>query len=197
VDLQLKGKKAFVSGSSSGIGLGIALEPAAEGCDVVVHGRDRARAQETVSQVEARGVKAALALGDLADEQEAERVCKVALDAFGSIDILINNCGRTLRYDSPDWSELKSDEWIKSFEVNFIAGIRLAPRFVPGMKGQGLGAYRQCLQYDRNARMRHSRRLRRCKSCGQQTHSRHVKNVGSAWHHGQCDPSRNHQDARH
>ena len=68
MDLQLKGKTAFVSGSSSGIGLGIALELAAEGCDVVVHGRDKARTQETARQVEAKGVRAAVTLGDLAIE---------------------------------------------------------------------------------------------------------------------------------
>lgn len=139
MDLQLKGKRAFVSGSSSGIGLGIALELAAEGCDVVVHGRDAARTGETARKVEELGVKSAVTLGDLADEREAMQVCDAALAAFGQIDILINNCGRTLRYDNPDWSELKSEEWIKSFEVNFMSGIRLAKRFVPGMKTQGWG----------------------------------------------------------
>ena len=139
VDLQLKGKRAFVSGSSSGIGLGIALELAAEGCDVVVHGRDKKRTEDTARKVEAKGVKSLVTLGDLADEQEADKVCDTALQGFGGIDILINNCGRTLRYDNPDWSELKSSEWIKSFEVNFMAGIRLARRFVPGMKEKGWG----------------------------------------------------------
>jgi NAD(P)-dependent dehydrogenase (short-subunit alcohol dehydrogenase family) len=67
------------------------------------------------------------------------QVCEAALKAFGGIDILINNCGRTLRYDNPDWSELKSEEWVKSFEVNFMAGIRLARRFVIGMKEKGWG----------------------------------------------------------
>jgi 3-oxoacyl-[acyl-carrier protein] reductase len=139
MDLQMRGKRAFVSGSSSGIGLGIALELAAEGCDVVVHGRDEARTKETARMVESKGVRAAVALGDLADEQQAMRVCDAAMGAFGGIDILINNCGRTLRYDNPDWSELKSEDWIKSFEVNFLAGIRLAGRFVPGMKDKGWG----------------------------------------------------------
>ena len=139
MDLQLKGKTAFVSGSSSGIGLGIALELAAEGCDVVVHGRDKARAQETARQVEAKGVRAVITLGDLAVEEEATAVCDAALAAFGHIDILINNCGRTLRYDNPDWSLLESKDWVASFEVNVLAGIRLARRFVPGMKEHNWG----------------------------------------------------------
>jgi 3-oxoacyl-[acyl-carrier protein] reductase len=139
MDMQLKGKRAFVSGSSSGIGLGIALELAAEGCDVVVHGRDRERTEETARKVRELGVKSCVTLGDLADEGEAMKVCDAALEAFGGIDILINNCGRTLRYDNPDWSELASAEWIKSFEVNLLSGIRLARRFVPSMKANKWG----------------------------------------------------------
>jgi NAD(P)-dependent dehydrogenase (short-subunit alcohol dehydrogenase family) len=56
VDLQLKGKRAFVSGSSSGIGKAIALMLAGEGCDIGVHGRDKARTEETAHAVEALGV---------------------------------------------------------------------------------------------------------------------------------------------
>lgn len=139
MDLQLKGKRAFVSGSSSGIGLGIALELAAEGCDVAVHGRDKARTEATARKVEAMGVKAVVTLGDLADEQEADKVCDAALEAFGSIDILVNNCGRTLHYDNPAWDVLTSEDYVKSFQVNFLAGIRLARRFVPGMKAKKWG----------------------------------------------------------
>lgn len=139
MDLQLKGKRAFVSGSSSGIGLGIALELAAEGCDVVVHGRDKKRAEETARQVEAKGVKALVTLGDLASDEDAERVCDAALKGFGGIDILINNCGRTLRYDNPAWDVLTSTDYINSFHVNFLAGVRLARRFVPGMKAKKWG----------------------------------------------------------
>ena len=106
---------------------------------MVVHGRDKARTQETARQVEAKGVRAAVTLGDLAVEKEASTVCDAALDAFGHIDILINNCGRTLRYDNPDWSVLESKDWVASFEVNVLAGIRLARRFVPGMKERNWG----------------------------------------------------------
>jgi 3-oxoacyl-[acyl-carrier protein] reductase len=139
MDLQLKGKRAFVSGSSSGIGKGIALELAAEGCGVVVHGRDKARSEETAHEVEKLGVKAAVAIGDLTKDAEATKVCDVALAAFGKIDILINNTGVALRQDSPDWITIKAHEWADSFEVNFISGIRIAQRFVPAMKEQKWG----------------------------------------------------------
>jgi 3-oxoacyl-[acyl-carrier protein] reductase len=139
MDLQLKGKRAFVSGSSSGIGYGIALELAEAGCDVVVHGRDKARTEKTAKEVAAVGVKTAVTVGDLAKDSEATTVCDTALAAFGGIDILINNCGNTLRKDCPDWSVLPAKEWVDSFEVNFVSGIRLAQRFVPHMKEKRWG----------------------------------------------------------
>jgi 3-oxoacyl-[acyl-carrier protein] reductase len=134
MDLQLKGKGAFVSGSSSGIGKGIALELAAAGCDVAVHGRDKARTEDTAREVRALGVKSVVTIGDLTKDDDAATVCDAVLSAFGNIDVLINNCGNTLRKDNPDWSVLPPKEWVDSFEVNFVAGIRLAQRFVPAMK---------------------------------------------------------------
>jgi NAD(P)-dependent dehydrogenase (short-subunit alcohol dehydrogenase family) len=57
MDLQIKGKKVFVSGSSSGIGIGIAEEFAKEGCDVAVHGRDKTRTEETAHGLSKYGIK--------------------------------------------------------------------------------------------------------------------------------------------
>ena len=68
MDLQLKGKRALVTGSSSGIGAACARELAAEGCAVVIHGRDRARAESVARECEALGVQAAVALGSVTDD---------------------------------------------------------------------------------------------------------------------------------
>ncbi len=139
MDLELKGKRAFVSGSSIGIGMGVALELAAEGCDVAVHGRDKARTEDVARQVAKLGVKCVATIGDLAKEDEANRIADEALKALGGIDILVNNAGVALRQDNPAWDELKSEEYINSFQVNFISGIRLARRFTPGMKEKQWG----------------------------------------------------------
>ena len=74
MDLQLKGKRALVTGSSSGLGAAIALELAAEGVSVAVHGRDRARTEETYHAVQARGVKAVYACGDLTRDEDADAI---------------------------------------------------------------------------------------------------------------------------
>jgi NAD(P)-dependent dehydrogenase (short-subunit alcohol dehydrogenase family) len=139
MDLQLKGKRAFVSGSSSGIGRGIALELGAEGCSVIVHGRDKARAEAVAGEIRARGGTAFVALGELTNAKDAARVVETALAAVGTVDILVNNCGDALRKDNPDWDDLPVEEWLASFEVNFFAGLRLAQGFVKQMKGQRWG----------------------------------------------------------
>ena len=63
MDLQLKGKRALVTGSSSGLGAAIALELAAEGVSVAVHGRDRARTEGTAREIEKKGVQAVVTTG--------------------------------------------------------------------------------------------------------------------------------------
>jgi NAD(P)-dependent dehydrogenase (short-subunit alcohol dehydrogenase family) len=85
MDLQLAGKRALVTGSSSGIGAAIARELAAEGCAVVVHGRDRERAETVARECEAKGARAAVALGAITDDAEADAVADTALAAFGGI----------------------------------------------------------------------------------------------------------------
>lgn len=139
MDLQLQGKRALVTGSSSGIGAAIARELAAEGCDVVIHGRDRARAEAVARECSAKGVRAAVALGAITDDAEADGVADAALAALGGIDILVNSAGGTVRGDNPSWTDVSSDEWGLSFSLNVISVIRLAKRLTPGMAERGWG----------------------------------------------------------
>jgi NAD(P)-dependent dehydrogenase (short-subunit alcohol dehydrogenase family) len=133
MDLQLAGKRALVTGSSSGIGAAIAHELAAEGCAVVVHGRDRARAEAVAADCAGRGVPAAVALGSVADDAGADAVADAALAAFGGIDILVNSAGGNVRPDNPAWTEVSSEDWARSYSLNVFSVIRLARRLTPGM----------------------------------------------------------------
>jgi 3-oxoacyl-[acyl-carrier protein] reductase len=139
MDLQLIGKRALVSGSSSGIGAAIALELAAEGVAVVVHGRNRERAAAIADRVQTKGVGAAVALGDLTDDAQATAVGAAALAAFGGIDILVNCAGGVVRSDNPEWEDVSPAEWLASFNLNVVAIIRLAQRLAPGMIQRGWG----------------------------------------------------------
>ena len=91
MDLRLNGKRALVTGSTSGIGEQIAKTLAGEGVQVVVHGRRKAEADRVVQEITAAGGVAIAAIGDLGSDEETAEVVKVSLSAFGGIDILINS----------------------------------------------------------------------------------------------------------
>ena len=88
---RLKDKVAIVTGSTSGIGVGIARLFAAEGAMVVICGRREAKAQEVISQIEAEGGKAVYHFMDIADMESIERLFADIAAQFGKIDILVNN----------------------------------------------------------------------------------------------------------
>ncbi|HWJ75464.1 MAG TPA: glucose 1-dehydrogenase [Kaistia sp.] len=97
----LEGKRAIVTGGSRGIGRGISLELARQGCDVVInyfgaadHGVTYAdAAEEVVAEIEALGRKAIAVEGDIADPQVSRDLVKVAVEAFGGVDVLSSNAG--------------------------------------------------------------------------------------------------------
>lgn len=93
MDLQLNGKRALITGSSSGIGKEIAKTLAREGATVVVHGRNEERAKGVADEIKNDGEKAFVAIGDLSTDENAKQVAEQALAATGGIDILINNAG--------------------------------------------------------------------------------------------------------
>jgi 3-oxoacyl-[acyl-carrier protein] reductase len=97
MDLQLTGKRALVTGSTSGIGAEIARMLAAEGVKVVVHGRDRDRAQRVVSEIESKGGQAAIALGDLMTADGVDAVIKATGQAVGPLSDFMT--GTTFRID--------------------------------------------------------------------------------------------------
>jgi len=139
MDQELKGKRAFISGASSGIGAVMALELAREGVDVVVHGRDRPRTKATAQAVAAQGGRSFATIGDLTLDEDAARVAAEALEAFGGIDILINNVGSVLRKDNPNWMNVRPSEWMDSFNLNVVSAVRMSQLFSPGMVERGWG----------------------------------------------------------
>jgi NAD(P)-dependent dehydrogenase (short-subunit alcohol dehydrogenase family) len=113
MDLQLQGKRALVTGASSGIGEAIARALASEGVDVVVHGRDRLRTSAVVDTIRASGSEASACVGDLSTEEGCKDVSNAARD-LGAIDILINNAGI---YAPHSWDSATSDAWLSNSAV--------------------------------------------------------------------------------
>ena len=97
MDLGLNGKIAVVTGSSSGIGVEIALTFAREGANVAVHyNTSRVGAEETVRQAKELGVDAMAFQADVSDSEQVKRFFKEILDHFGTVDILVNNAATVI-----------------------------------------------------------------------------------------------------
>lgn len=141
MDLKLQGKRALVTGSSSGIGEAIARTLAKEGAIVVVHGRSAERAQRVVDAIQAEGGKAMLALGDLSTPEGGTSVIEQTLKGVESLDILVNNAGGNTGEDtnSTDWKTASLEVWEASFQQNFFSALRLIHAIVPQMRTQGWG----------------------------------------------------------
>lgn len=139
MELELKGKRALVTGSSSGIGVAIAEMLAAEGASVVINGRDAGRVDAVAERLTARGYAAATACGDLSTDAGTQEVVEAAGAAFGGIDILVNNAGGSAASDSPNWFAYGTDQWLDTYQRNTLAAVRLIHAFAPAMKERGWG----------------------------------------------------------
>jgi NAD(P)-dependent dehydrogenase (short-subunit alcohol dehydrogenase family) len=139
MDLKLKGKRALVTGSSSGIGAAIARELAAGGVDIVIHGRNRERAVKVASECRAMGVRAEAVLGSIIAPADCDAIAEAALKAFGGIDVLVNCAGGVVKDGNPDWMDMTWGDWVHSMELNVISGVRLAQKLTPGMIERGWG----------------------------------------------------------
>ncbi|MCW2622303.1 MAG: 3-oxoacyl-ACP reductase, partial [Frankiales bacterium] len=139
MDLDLGGKRVLVTGSSSGIGVGIAELLAAEGASVVVHGRNAERATAVAARLADTGAKSAVAIGDLSTDEGAAEVGAAALAAFGGIDVLVNNAGGSAEIKDKSWFGASTADWDNTYQANVLAAVRLIHQVVPGMKERGWG----------------------------------------------------------
>lgn len=135
MDLKLKGKRALVTGSSSGLGEEIVKMLAAEGADVVIHGRDVERVAQVAADLSGLGVRVDTVIGDLSSDHGADQVARSALEN-GAIDILVNNAGAT---SHKSWGEATADDWMDMYNNNVVSYVRMVQRIVPQMKTLGWG----------------------------------------------------------
>lgn len=135
MDLKLKGKRALVTGSSSGLGKAIVCLLATEGASVIVHGRDEKRSAATVESILETGGSAEYVIGDLSTDEGADTVAGAAL-AGGQIDILVNNVGV---YNPQPWMDARVNDWKDTYNSNVLSYVRMIHRLLPQMKGLGWG----------------------------------------------------------
>ncbi|WGY00428.1 SDR family oxidoreductase [Nocardioides sp. QY071] len=111
-----------MTGSGRGIGREIALKLAADGAAVVVNDLDEAPAEETVKAIEAAGGRASVCVGSVTEDGFAERFVQTAVDAFGGLDIIVNNAGYT--WDSVI-QKMTDEQWDAILDVHLKAPFRI------------------------------------------------------------------------
>jgi 3-hydroxybutyrate dehydrogenase len=134
----LKGKSALVTGSTSGIGLGIARALAAQGANVTINGFGEAAAIEKErSGIEKEfGVKAVYSGADMSKAAEIADMVKTAEKTFGSLDVLVNNAG--IQFVAPI-EEFPVEKWDQIIAINLSAAFHAMRAAVPGMKARKWG----------------------------------------------------------
>ncbi|MFJ4844475.1 MULTISPECIES: SDR family NAD(P)-dependent oxidoreductase [unclassified Streptomyces] len=125
--IDLHGRSALVTGSTSGIGEAIARKLGDVGADVVVNGRKADRVDEVAKDLGARGVT-----GDVGTAQGVADL----VDQLPDVDILVNSAGV---FGTTPVFEIEDDDWLRLFEVNVLSGIRLTRHYAPRMVARGWG----------------------------------------------------------
>jgi NAD(P)-dependent dehydrogenase (short-subunit alcohol dehydrogenase family) len=129
----LEDQTALVTGATSGIGRAIALRLAADGAEVIVHGRDAARGADTVAAITTGGGRARLLAADLNNADELARLA----DERGGVDILVNNAGFS-------WFRPTADLDVATFDSLFVSAVRapylLVAAFAPKIATKGSGS---------------------------------------------------------
>ncbi|HEY9320747.1 MAG TPA: SDR family oxidoreductase [Achromobacter sp.] len=118
----LEGKVALVSGSGRGIGQEIALKLAREGAKVVVNDLDAGPAEDTVAMIRQLGGQAQACVGSVTESGFAERFVGAAVDAFGGLDIIVNNAGYT--WDNVI-QKMTDEQWDEILAVHLSAPFRI------------------------------------------------------------------------
>ncbi|ASW73312.1 oxidoreductase [Chryseobacterium piperi] len=128
MDLQLKGKKAFISGSTQGIGLSIALKLLEEGANVVINGRNVEKINSVLEKLQKQFPDSEVS-GIVADFAKREEVISLSEKLF-DVDVLINNVGV---FGVNDFYEIPDEDWYQYFEINVMSGMRLSRKLLPEM----------------------------------------------------------------
>lgn len=133
---QLQGRKALITGGSRGLGKATALALAAEGVHVAITGRNEDALLETVAELQAYGVKAIYSVFDVADFEEVKKGIAYIQEAFGAIDILINNAGIA---SFGSFLEMDPARWQEIINVNVMGIYYVTHQVLPGMIERNTG----------------------------------------------------------
>lgn len=128
MDLKLKGKRAFISGSTQGIGFAIAQQLLKEGVDVTINGRQKLRTEKSKEKLQKQFPNANISAisADFSKKEEVEEL----LTQLGDIDILVNNVGI---FGVKEFGSIVDEDWYQYFEINVMSSVRLSRKLLPKM----------------------------------------------------------------
>lgn len=133
MDLQLQGKTALVTGSTGGIGYGIAKVLLKEGAQVIINGRTQQNVDKAAASLKQATGKAPLGFaGDMSKAEDISRLAKT----YPDVDILINNVGRFMPHE---FTQSTDQDWYETFDLNVMSGVRLSRLYLPRMKQRNWG----------------------------------------------------------
>lgn len=136
--VDVKGRWAFITGASRGIGYLTALFMAEQGCNLILHSRSAAHSEKVLAEVKALGVEAHAVSAELSDLDAVEKML-AEIDALGvRVDIVLNNAGLQIAYRN-DYFKTPVSDYTESFKINTIAPAMICYHFMPKMKEYGFG----------------------------------------------------------
>jgi NAD(P)-dependent dehydrogenase (short-subunit alcohol dehydrogenase family) len=136
VNGKLAGKIALITGASRGLGKAMALALAGEGANIALVARDREALDKTAAEVRSTGSGAQVFQADVTSEEQVLRLEKEVGEAFGRVQILVNNAGINIR---KQLIEFTLDEWRRVLDTSLTSTFLMCRAFVPHMKGSGYG----------------------------------------------------------
>ena len=135
--MALQGKNVIVTGSTSGIGHGVALALAAQGANIMLNGFGTPEdVEKAKAEVAAKGVKVAYSAADMSKPDQIAAMVAEAEKAFGSVDVLVNNAG--IQHTAPI-QDFPIEKWDAILAINLSAVFHGTRAVLPGMQARGWG----------------------------------------------------------